>query len=1066
MSSVITESLKEIAKLTQQNLKILMDINNAFYSKKNHISTEINGERVVIPSFLSLESKIDTLQQDLENLLNAPKTGEAFISFDGNTQRIELSGYDTTPPSVNISPVKNFYVNKNSSIFKDFLSPNPYIRLDLSSISNNIKNVNIKKIVIKNTDLITRISNLHDFTYSDLYKILYAFDADKDYEEYNFVKRLPLRDKIATGEYIIKRIISSSIDSNFDSLYSLELNNPLTYFINNGTIERDLNIGDQLVTNNGKVKMIIENLNRSSKIIDVRIMYGAYADISDMNSSSPDMFTLRYINDSNITSNKFIDVPLEEDKYVCVFVSPINDTTNTVAPFGKGIFIDVDTLTYEDEQGNTKFFRSFYDEFVNNIGDALYNITKMMDDDEQVERLSLDEFNLKTSAKPIIESNKILVSQINKHLDDSESIKKIRHLYSQKINIKSEIDRIQLEIDDINNKINDTSFDNTNGIRQIYIHKLEELRYDMHNAQQSLNDIVQSISQSANESETPIENAKYRIRGFVPVSNDTIKIDVEYRYKNKNKFTGNAITIGNDLIYSDWNKMQSIYKLRTAKVKDGKIIYENNENNENKNEISFNQLDIPISQGEQVDVRVRYLYKYGYPFIEMYSDWCDIFTIDFPVEYLKNVEILDIIAENNDDIKKNQFNNILDKRGVSKHVEDNIIDDTTMFFHKAENIASGFFTDERKVIPLYEKLQEFSSLLTDLQTEVYGGDANNLMITVTDNKNSMTLLPNIVNIFKTQDYSSNTNKVEIPVGQNASNAQNKPFAYSQLMLSIYNNSKYNIKLHSLFPGSNTDILSNSNQNSFAFDINNYIVQSNNANEDYGVWMQLDEENISLTKNLTTNNNFQFSNPQLNDSQLQAVYKHNNYGTPQLFNQYLYFRTKDSVTNNPLYASGYAAITKLSLEGLDARTKLPKQIMNYGENNLLPLRDFISDNSNGENASYATLFPYIGQLSNITIENGQSFKVLRPGDSINIPLSFYYYFNISQQTKKADVYRIIEFDLRTSLFRDPINFRLVVSASNIDMKAFKEKSVSDFSMLDVNTNVLKKYSNITPKTWNK
>ena len=40
---------------------------------------------------------------------------------------------------------------------------------------------------------------------------------------------------------------------------------------------------------------------------------------------------------------------------------------------------------------------------------------------------------------------------------------------------------------------------------------------------------------------------------------------------------------------------------------------------------------------------------------------------------------------------------------------------------------------------------------------------------------------------------------------------------------------------------------------------------------------------------------------------------------------------------------------------------------------------------------------------------------------------------------------------------------------LDIEGYQKEAKhndKDFSMLDINTNVLKKYSNITPKTWNK
>ena len=74
-------------------------------------------------------------------------------------------------------------------------------------------------------------------------------------------------------------------------------------------------------------------------------------------------------------------------------------------------------------------------------------------------------------------------------------------------------------------------------------------------------------------------------------------------------------------------------------MKDG-YKFEMEANNDNINEPSFNQIDIPISQGETVDIRLKLVYDFGYPFVHTSSTWSKIVNIKFPEEYLKDVQIL------------------------------------------------------------------------------------------------------------------------------------------------------------------------------------------------------------------------------------------------------------------------------------------------------------------------------------------------------------------------------------------------------------------------------------------
>ena len=88
-----------------------------------------------------MENKLNTLEDNFENLVNAPKTGEASFSFDGNTQSIEVKGFTNVPNKAfdNID-VENLVKNmktfsyKKNEVFKDFLTPTPYVKIDLSQI--------------------------------------------------------------------------------------------------------------------------------------------------------------------------------------------------------------------------------------------------------------------------------------------------------------------------------------------------------------------------------------------------------------------------------------------------------------------------------------------------------------------------------------------------------------------------------------------------------------------------------------------------------------------------------------------------------------------------------------------------------------------------------------------------------------------------------------------------------------------------------------------------------------------------------------------------------------------
>ena len=739
----VNDCLVQLQKLTQQNLEILQAINDAFLSNQNHLSVKVGDTSYAIPSFISLENKINNLQDNFENLINAPKTGEAYFNLDGNSRAIEVRSYTHTPNSLKLKTPESFGIQDND-IFKDFLTPIPYVNFDLKSLPNDITSVNIKKVIPKSSALLSEfVSKLEnksasEQSWADLYKILSLYKENTDYIEYDVVKKLPIRKNIGSGTYVIEKIISDVIDENLDEYITLKLrsdvsntySNKLSYKLFDETIEKLLQVGDQLVTFDDSAKMEITEISHNTNTIQVKVLNGEYLNlISDTESEEEhinDLAKIKFYSPVDFDNDKYINIPLEEDQYVFIAIAPLNDRMNIQAPWGSGVIIDTYKLTNGDIS-----FKEYYQENVRNIGDALYELTAMSSG--SLSKLSREDFGTLINTQAELDIDNMKVVQINTHLNDSVTVKNIRALYSQKKRYNTELSEIQTKIDDINSKLASVSFDDTSNLRTVYTAQLTEYNKTKNELVTSLTKIIDEISISANNSDIPIENAKYHIRGFYKLSDeDNLNvrgIKVQYRYKNLDNTYGKATTIKDDFLFSDWNEVNN-YRPKVATY--GNIGYEFSlqENTDKQNTPSFNQIDIPISQGETVDIRVKKIYDYGYPYVEITSGWSEVINIEFPKEYLKDVQILDIITENNSDIETNRFENILREAGIPDHIGDKIQDQDITYFHKPENISSGFYTPERRIVPLKDKLAELSNLVTLLQDEVLGTSADSLDVSV------------------------------------------------------------------------------------------------------------------------------------------------------------------------------------------------------------------------------------------------------------------------------------------------------------------------------------------------
>lgn len=1007
----VTEYLSKIQELTQQNLDILQALNDSFFTKQNHLVVNVGENKYAIPSFLSLESKINSLTENFNNLVHAPESGEAFFHFDGNSRAIEVKPYTYTPNAIELQPVTEFGVDKNN-IFKDFLTPKPFINLDVHTIPNDITNVIVKKVIPIHQDLISFYDSLlttstSDSTsiivpsvkyhYKDLYKTLSIYEKDKDYIEYDTIVKMPIRKSLGNGMYVIKEIVSDIVDENLDNYITLKFRddldstlymNSLKYRLFDETIEKYLEIGDHLVTHEGNAKMEITEIHVNTNTITVKVLHGEYLNLvaSPTGLNISDLSKMRFYSDVNFDNDKYINVPLEEDKYIFVAISPLNDRMNIQSSWGSGLVINTYNLSSVD--GKTKF-KNYYDNNVKNIGDILMEISSIMSN--TLMNNTENDYIEFTSLVPVIYKDDLSVSQINTHINNSTTVQNIRTLYSSKKDLQSQLDEVQGEIDAINNTLSTISFDDTTGVRTAYTDQLKSLQSRKNEISVSITKIINDIAIAANNSEIPIENAKYRIRGFYDFETfldsigksslkDHVKgIRVQYRYKNVDQEQGNSKSINGKFIFSDWNNMDSFDRQRISSYDDG-YKFEIEKYNGNINEPSFNQIDIPITQGETVDIRLKLIYDFGYPFIEISSAWSKIENIAFPDEYLKNIKILDIISENNNDIETNRFNNIIDDTGITKHINDKLIDQDITYHHNPENIASGFYTQERRIIPLKDKLVSLDASITELFDEILGSNSEHISVSISNNENDIDLIPYVVNNMYVASYDnfigdSSQNEMDDLISSGSYSYNTVTGLVTTILnLTLTNTSNHSVKLYSLFPGSrDTNI-------------------SDLRNVKYNKSEYCDENDPNL--------GVYYEYPSIGESEGSS----NNLRI-QTGNQFITFRIKDVNDATPYYGTG-----------------------NQSTSNLLSLEsDYIKNQQTGViSRTVAYMYPKISNKYGLCIDsdNVGSYILIDGGSSIVIPIIFEY-----KITGNDSIHKIMSFDIRPSLYKDPITYTFRVIAKS-------------------------------------
>ena len=1018
----ISDYLVQIEQLTNTNLELLKTLNEAFYTNQNHLSVNLDEGTFVIPSFISLENKINALQNNFENLVNAPTSSEAYFTFDGNSRAIEVKKYEQSPTPLVLTPQTNFY-HENNQVLKDFLSPVPYLRFDLAGIPNDITNVVIRKVAAVSPTAKSRFATLVGNTaataqvnWGDLKKVLDDLVQDTDYVLYDTTKSLPVREGQGTGSYVIREIVDEYIDDNMDQHIVLRFANDidgvqksLTYLLFDQTIEKRLSAGDYLVTWDGRVKFEIEELNFNTNSIKARVCFGDYTDmipcsdsVTNLNQVN-DMSKMRYFSntttDSLFDTNNYVKVPLEEDRYIFIAIAPLNNRMNIRAPWGDGLVVDTDRLVDPSAaSGTDASFKKYY-ESCRNIGDILNEISKVMSNTTTSHTDT--ELNAFMVAKPEIEKEIVKVIHINKHLDETTTIKNIRALYSQKNSYNADLAETQNSLTVLQQQLSAIDFEDTTGIRVKTQNQIDELTKHKNEVINSLVKISDEIALTANNSLVPIENAKYRIRGFfdfvgfanalhkkgLNITEENIKgIYVQYRYRNIQQETGTAITFVKDVnndndttndrtfIFSDWNRLSTPLRPRIRTTSGG---YEAEPDDSNKNVPSFNQIDIPITQGEIVDVRLKVIYDFGYPFIQMMSAWSDIAEFEFPEEFIKDVDVTTIIAENNSDIETNRFNSILTNEGVIDHVGDKILDQDVTYFHKPENISSGFYTAERRIIPLRDKLKDMDDKIIQIADEVLGDASERLQVSIDYDESSIVISPYEVGsiILKSYDSFGETPDSDTTIGNYGWSTGG--IASLLINIRLTNISSHSLKIFPMFPGNG--------------DINDLINHKFELEDFYKSY----DSNSPAASDAD-----QKSNSSVWISQLDG--NGNRLFTKQKTNQIITFRTKSPYNGEYYYK--YNA-------GPAADSGYLPALLN--SNNKLTLVGLL-------------MYPYIIKENglNLTFEEATKYMILNSGDEVVIPVMVQYDMS---NAEPGDTYKkTMSFDVRTSLYSDPLTFTFTVS----------------------------------------
>ena len=831
-NSSLKEYYIKLQDLQQNAVNMLTAINQSLSTSSSEVTVSIVSDnnvtsQVRIPSMLYLENKLEQLDSNFNALFNMPKSGEAWFQQTDNSNMYKLQLVkSTSAPQVPQFSTSSLYAGTTTNnILKDMVNPKTYIRINIDNLTDNIGQMFMRKIIIKNTAIYDALSQLNLDSYESYKAALFNYTQGVDYDEYDSVLNTPIKNEQYKSEFKILEVPVQDAGNPWTDVdstrlqYKLKLNTIEYTDKDDSALTFKLKSGDFITLDNNyaiyKVKNISSSYNTANSNTDYYITieeYVGHVALQTINENSSMVFT---IYNPNYIDFHYVDIPLEENPYICVFLGTINNGVRS--QLSSPILLNLNNIYMKDTSGNYIYesnsktplsYIQYYNKYCNNIGDLIEALTETAY--PQISNYTANILNELSNSiaiqnyvgETISGDNILTVKKINTHLADSVSSDQITQLHAQKAELNSQLSSLQDNIDQIYSQLTETDFSqNTSVTRESLKSQLTTYYSERITLQKQVIAIINQID-ALKTNVSGNDTAKFRVRGttstdtfisFLQKNYDNklniIGADIQYKYKAVNN-SNTTLTSINSTVFTDWNKCITYDKQRYLKFDTETNAYkiEYVDYGDTVNIIKWNQIDIPIKKGEDVTIRIRYKYNIGQPFIELYTPWSSETTVTFPSELQEDTSITDIISKNNDDVIGAKFNETLINDGYEEHINNKIIDNSQIFFHMPENIYSGFTTSENKMISLSDELHTIVSQLDEYRSIMHNELNSKFKVFLEYDNNSIELVK------------SSQNNITI---NETTNGINDTFIKKNMNIVFKNTGDTSVKFYSIFPGDTT-----------------------------------------------------------------------------------------------------------------------------------------------------------------------------------------------------------------------------------------------------------------------
>lgn len=767
--------LKRMSLLYENIYALLNGYQQAADNSSNNILVNLKNEdgtvkQVSINSFNQLQQEINRIDNNFKAISNPNSyvlNGDGSVSMYQkisffNAEYLEKFSFDGSNCVISktnlIEDLVYPTIQLPISIGKQILGNQVHCKIyEITSGFENIEKENIKQVTLD------YLNNIGKVTY-------------KTYERILPISKQQIK---FFGKFNIETVEQQQNDFNS---FNITLSDIKYSSLNNIGNNINLKNGDILVSEDGQTKFKITMIDTLLKLVTLQQIGGF------MIPKVGEQLLFNEIIDSK--DDEQINLPIKPNQKLIVFFSTENN--RLVSYPSNGLVIDTTDFKVV-VNSNIYTIDEYFQKYVSNFSDYL----KALIDDTTIPYA----LGIKPN-KPKLISENFKVVQINKHLVDNKTQQTFTELNKKKQSIQNEIDYKQTLINQTQNEIDTLKYTSIED-KNYRLNKVIQLRTEINTLKSNLLTVTRDIDNNAEKYGLKNISPKYKVIGFWEMEDSLyspktrpqkiIKYEVQYRYLTKDvdvsdTTTYKMISNGKEITvaFSDWvllntrtlNKVESI---------DGSLQWEQ-PLLDSVNDININQAAISIKAGESIEIKVRAVTEAGWPISPMKSEWSETLRVDFP-EDLKTNNLQASVSQNNIDLNKAEFNEILINSGLISHIAGTIKESEKTFLHSATDIASGQYTPEQKNIPLDVCIKNILNEISILKQQDI---SQNIIISFID--------------FDNETYTiTNNSTLEIFGGNYMDNFDDIAASYGSIVrkkgyIRIKNNNSVPVELKTLVPG--------------------------------------------------------------------------------------------------------------------------------------------------------------------------------------------------------------------------------------------------------------------------